>query len=205
MSLENPLNKMCSIKEREFLLPDVSHRKSGFTPRPVEKLATKRLPKSTINIECNHILRTSREESTHGHPPVAFQLWQEAGKHSPPFPERPDPQYNSNVWRNFRQQYGFHTTTDGQQIGEMIASMYPLNVPSPSKQGKYTYARFLTDTSVVKDSKQKNLIISQTMKDLAEMKRNKIKSDARNPPIDRSGLYAFIYNVIKASNIAIPL
>ena len=188
MSLENPV-KMSSFREREFLLQDKPIKKSGFTPRPVEKLATRKLPKSMVNIECNHIIRTSREESTHGHPPLAFQLWTEAGKHDPPFPERPDPQYNSNVWRNFRQHYGFHTTTEGQKIGEMIASMYPLNIPSPSQQGKYTYARFLADTSVIKDSKQKNVIINQTKKDLAEMRKHRIKSDVRNPPIDQSGLY----------------
>ena len=187
MSVGNPV-MMSSIKEREFLLSDGTTRKSGFTPRPVQKLATKKLPRSMVNIECNHILRTKREESTHGHPPVALQLWVEAGKHSPPFPERPDPQYNSNVWRNFRQQYGFHTTTDGQKMGEMIASMYPLNVPSPSKQGKYTYARFLADTSLIKDSKQKNVIIKQTVQDLAEMNKNKVRSEARNPPIDQAGL-----------------
>ena len=179
----------CSIKEREFLLQDVTCKKSGFTPRPMQKLATKKLPRSMVNIECNHMLRTTREESTHGHPPLALQLWIEAGKHSLPFPERPDSQYNSNVWRNFRQQYGFHTTTEGQEIGEMIASMYPLNIPSPSKQGKYNYPRFLADTSVVKDSKMKNVLINQTTKDLAEMRRNKIRSEARNPPIDQSGLF----------------
>ncbi len=133
------------------------------------------------------MLRTSREDSTHGHPPLAYQLWNEAGKHEPPYPERPDPQYNSNVWRNFRQQYGFHTTADGQNVGEMIASMYPLNIPAPSQVGKYTYGRFLTDTDLIKNSRQKNLIIEQSMKDVTAMREMRGRSDARNPPLDRAG------------------
>jgi hypothetical protein len=67
------------------------------------------------------------------HPTVEYQLWVEAGKHKPPFPTKPDANYNSNVWRNFRRNFGFQTTAEGRKIKDVIATMYPLNIPAPSK------------------------------------------------------------------------
>lgn len=168
-------------------MKDSAVRRSGFTPRPIQKLATKRKPKSMLNIECNHFLRTSRDDSTHGHPPMTFRMWRECGKHTPPFPERPDEQYNSNVWRNFRKEYGFYVNTDGQEINEMIASMYPLNVPPPSKVGGYTYSKFLTETPLIKEDKLRKLAIDRTHNDILDFKRLRLRSDMRAPPVDEDG------------------
>ncbi|KAI0235512.1 hypothetical protein LSAT2_013954 [Lamellibrachia satsuma] len=95
-----------TVAQRENLLPEYVPDLTGFTPRRMQQLATRRPPRSIVNIECNHFLRSSAEESIHGLPPLGYQLWLEAGKHSPPVPERPDSNYNSNVWRNFREEYG---------------------------------------------------------------------------------------------------
>lgn len=175
------------INERENLLPDPPLRRSGFTVRPIERLATKKLPRTTTNIECAHFLRTATEESAHGHKAVEFALWQEAGKHDPPFPKRPDAQYNSNVWRNFRKSYGFHTNTEGQKISEMIASMYPLNVPPPSRVGQSTYSKFLHETPLIENERRRNIAISRTMRDIEEFKKLRLKADMRDPPLDESG------------------
>ena len=181
-----------SIEERENLMTGKAVRRSGFTPRPIQKLATKKKPKSMLNIECSHVLRTSREESTHGHAPITHRMWMECGKHTPPFPDRPDEQYNSNVWRNFRKEYGFYTNTEGQEINEMIASMYPLNVPPPSKVGGYTYSKFLTETPLIKDEKLKKLAIDRTSRDILEFKRLRLKSETRAPPLDQDGNFYLI-------------
>ena len=95
-----------TVAQRENLVPEYVPDLTGFTPRRMQQLATRRPPRSIVNIECNHFLRSSAEESIHGLPPLGYQLWLEAGKHSPPVPERPDSNYNSNVWRNFREEYG---------------------------------------------------------------------------------------------------
>lgn len=178
---------MPTIKERETLINELNPRRTGFTPRPIQKLATQKKPHGMINIECNHFLRTSTDGATHGISPISYRMWQEAGKHEAPFPERPDEQYNSNVWRNFRRSYGFHVSSDGQKISEMIANMYPLNIPAPSKVGEYTYEKFLRETPLIRDDKMRRLAIERTVRDTDEFKRLRLRSDSRNPPIDPEG------------------
>ena len=93
-----------SIKEREFLLRDTAFRSHRFTPRPIEKLAMKRLPRSDVHIECNHILRSGREESVRACGiSKAWHLWLAAGKHSSLLPSSVDSKGRSNVWKGFRQ------------------------------------------------------------------------------------------------------
>ena len=103
-----------------------------------------------------------------------------------------DSNYNSNVWRNFRKSYGFHTSTKGQKIGEMIAQLYPLNLPPPSKVGEYTYPRFLSETPLIKDEKLRKLAIERTTQDILEFKRIRLKSEMRNPPLDERGDLAIL-------------
>ncbi|CAH1787017.1 unnamed protein product [Owenia fusiformis] len=179
---------MPTIKERETLMKEDDPNLSGFHTRPAQKLVKKHLPKTMVNIECSHLLRNDREETTHGNSALEYRLWLEAGKHKPPFPNRPDPQYNSNVWRNFRKHYGFKTNTDGQNISEMIGSMYPINIPAPSKVGKYTFGKFLTETpSLIADERSRKLAIKRTNCDVTEFKRLRLRSESRNPPMDQTG------------------
>lgn len=114
-------------------------------------------------------------------------MWKEAGKHEPPIPARPDTQYNSNVWRNFRRAYGFYVNSEGQKVSEMIANMYPMNVPAPSQVREYTYSKFLRETPLIKDEKRRQYAIDKTAKDIMEFKRMRLRSDMRNPPLDKSG------------------
>ncbi len=179
---------MSSLYEREYLLRDAPCRWSGFTPRPVEKLAVKKLPKSDVHIQCNHILRTGREvsASNHRHPSAELQLWREVGRHSPLYPdeERFDFSYNSNIWRNFTQK----NSGDGLQESKPASSQHrAVRIPSPSRLGENSYVRFVRESVLIKDSKQRDFIVQQTMKELEEMRQNQLKSDARNPPVDKSG------------------
>ena len=175
------------LTERENLIPDNNVKKTGFTVRPIEKLAITKPSRTMTNIECNHFLRTQSRGSTPSQKTLEFALWQEAGKHDPAFPQRPDKQYNSNVWRNFRKSYGFHTSAEGQKMSEMIATMYPLNVPAASRIGDYTYAKFLKETPLIKDERRRQIAINRTSRDLQEFRRLRLRADVRDPPIDENG------------------
>lgn len=72
--------EMPTIEERENLLPSVKAFETGFTPRPVARQASGRRPRSLIDIECQHVLRSSASEVFHGRPSVEYRLWLEAGK-----------------------------------------------------------------------------------------------------------------------------
>ena len=176
-----------TIVERENLISSAPAKRTGFTPRPLEKLTRTHLPRSNTNIECSHFLRTSGDEATHGNKSLPYLLWLEAGKHNPPVPQRPDTQYNANIWRNFRKSYGFYTKSDGQKINEMIANMYPMNIPAPSNVGDYTYAKFLRETPLIQDEKRRSYAIDRTARDIEEFKRLRLRADMRNPPMDKSG------------------
>ena len=182
---------MPTIEERENLLSEVKPKHTGFTPRPIQKLAVKKKPHTMLDVECNHFLHSSRDESTHGIPPLSYRMWLEASKYDPSVPEKPDPQYNSNVWRNFRKQYGFHVNSEGQKVSEMIAAMYPLNIPSPSRVGDYTYEKFLQEISLIKDEKLRKMAIRRTAKDVEEFKKLKLRAEMRNPPVDPEGMFKF--------------
>ncbi|KAK7099059.1 testis-expressed protein 52-like [Littorina saxatilis] len=178
---------MPTVEERDFLMNDASPHMSGFTPRQAEQLATRRRPNEMLDIECRHFLRSSSDTFTHQHPTVEYRLWLEAGKHKPPFPVRPDPSYNSNVWRNFRRHYGFKTTADGRKMTDVIASMYPLNVPCASNVGHHTFEKYIRETSLFRDNKHKAMAIKQSKADSEEFRRLKYRTEARNPPLDKSG------------------
>ncbi|ELU08169.1 hypothetical protein CAPTEDRAFT_208890 [Capitella teleta] len=175
------------LEARTSLMKDIQPHHSGFVPRSVQKLVHRKVPRTSLNIECKHYLRNSVGESAHGHLSVPYRLWIEAGKHEAPIPDKPDPNYNSNVWRNFQRQYGFYPNTKGQNIDQMIASMYPLNVPAPSRVGQYNYAKFLTETPTIRNEKLRKLAIDRTTKDIVEFKRLRLKTESRNPPIDQTG------------------
>ena len=180
---------MPTIEERENLMIPVDANHLGFHPRPVQKLAVQKPPKTMLNIECNHFLRTNTEEFTHGHATMEYKLWLEAGKHDAPFPQKPDENFNSNVWRNFRRQYGFNATADGRKISDVIASMYPLNIPAPSKVGEQTFEKYIRESKLFKSDKFKSMAMTKTKNDIDEFKRLRVRSNARNPPIDEMGRY----------------
>lgn len=175
-----------SLDERELLLKEFQPRKSGFTPRRVERLSHCSPPKSVVNLECNHFLRTSRAESAHGQPSVEYQLWLEAGKHIPPFPKIHDSSYNSNVWRNFKS--NFNRNSIDRPVSEATAMAYPIAIPKPSKVGDYTFGRFLKETpALIKDGRLREIAVSRTEVDSHVMEQLKLRTHNRHPPLDKEG------------------
>ena len=77
--------------------------------------------------------------------------------------------------------------TEGKTMSELVASMYPLNIPAPSSMGKYTYANLLRETDFVRDQVLKRKIVKTTTSDVRDFKWLRLKSDARNPPMDTKG------------------
>lgn len=180
---------MPTIEERENLMRNVNPKYTGFTPRRTEKLAVLKKPRTMLDIECNHYLRTKNEQFVHGHPHLGYKLWLEAGKHDPPFPAKGDQNFNSNVWRNFRKEYGFQNTAEGRRIGDIIATMYPLNIPAPSKVGDHTFDKYLRESKIFRNEKFESLAINRTKQDAKDFKRLRAKSEARNPPLDELGKF----------------
>lgn len=204
---------MPSLEERENLIKSSSPPLSGFTPRPVQRLATRRKPRTMLNVECNHFLRCSSGNSDGsssmlggdfngaggrgrgtaggmgalGGSTVGYKMWLEAGRVQPAQPDRPDPDYDSKMWRNFRKQCGFYTDKDGRQINDMIASLYPMNIPAPSKVGECTYRKFLKETPVIQTAKFKRLALSRVEREEEEFRKMKLLSDMRYPPLHSTG------------------
>lgn len=177
-----------TLKDRDSLINEIQPRRSGFTPRRIEKLTKQALPRSMVNIECNHLLRTSREESAHGHQSLEYQLWLEAGRRTPPNPNPPDENYNSNVWRNFKGNFSFYVGSKGRSVAESAAAAYPITIPKPSKIGDYTFTKFIKETpALIKDDDLRAITINRTTVDKNMMEQLKIKSYCRYPPIDRDG------------------
>lgn len=112
-------------------------------------------------------LRTFREESTIIYPLSSYQTWIDAGKLEPLIPDHPDPEYNANAWRHFSSREGVRTSSEGRRISALIASMYPLNMPPPSRMGEFTYADYIQNGNVFRDPLRKQKKITWTQQQLA--------------------------------------
>ena len=67
--------------------------------------------------------------------------------------------------------------------------MFPVVVPKPSLLSEHTLGKFLEDNpSYIKNEKQRKLVIKSTDTDVDEFRRLRLKSESRNPPIDRRGI-----------------
>ena len=116
-----------------------------------------------------------------------FELWKEASENDPPYPDHYDPEYNSNVWRNFVRDNGGISLTSRGRVTESIAKMHPLPIPTYNRLGRYTFAKFLSEVSVIPDGRKNQSQIIRHLSDLKEYKRLKLKSEGRRPPVDLMG------------------
>ncbi|KAK3803452.1 hypothetical protein RRG08_027555 [Elysia crispata] len=178
---------MRSLEERENLMVDRTPHYSGFTPRSIQRLTQRHRPHTMTDIECCHFLRTPTREFTHQHPSVEHRLWVEAGKPATPFPARPDTSYNSNIWRNFRREYGLSFKANDRKVSEVIASMYPLNIPAASQVRENTFEKYVRETKLFQDEKGKSLAIRRSKTEVSEFKKLRCKTEARNPPLNERG------------------
>ena len=69
-----------------------------------------------------------------------------------------------------------------------MAAMYPLNIPPPSRVGVYTYEKFLDESSVIKDAHFKKTLIEKANKMGKDIDKMDLKSNIRNPPLDKIGV-----------------
>lgn len=72
-------------------------------------------------------------------------------------------------------------------VPESVATMYPVVVPTPSNIGEYTYARFLSETPLIKNAKRRQAIIRQVEQDIEGFRRLKLRTELRDPPLTKSG------------------
>ncbi len=183
---EDSLPEM-TLKEREVLYGDKCIGQSAFRPRNVQKLAVKRRPKSLTDININHRLRTYVPECVKPEPKDPFKLWVESGRRRPPFPPRWDPEYNSNVWKNFSSARGFKTSPRGQEVSELVADMYPVKIPPHSEMREYTFSKFLSEVPLIKDQKKRTLAIDRSKRELQDFKQLRLRSEMRVPPMSEEG------------------
>ncbi|XP_002740637.1 testis-expressed protein 52-like [Saccoglossus kowalevskii] len=180
-------SRKLSREERENLYQDKDVKFTAFSPRPIQKLTQKRMPKTLASIKMHHKLRTSIPDSTHLDASEPYQAWIEAGQRGPPFPPRWDADYDSNTWRNFRLTKDIKLDPSGKNITELIASMYPINVPPHSELGENNYAKFLREVPMIRDKKKCTIAISKSELNLEEFQKLRIRSEVRVPPLDDQG------------------
>ncbi|XP_071809346.1 testis-expressed protein 52-like [Asterias amurensis] len=179
-----------TVKERDTLYGDKFQSWTAFHPRQEQTLTKKRPPRSRTNIAINHKLRTYVPESVKPKPTDPFRLWIEGGRKYPPFPPRWDPQYNSNVWRNFSSRAGYRVDSQGSSVPELVADMYPVKIPPHSEMKDNTFVKFLSEVPMIKDQKRRDLAISRSVRELKDFKQLKLRSEMRVPPITDSGAIA---------------
>ncbi|XP_072172188.1 testis-expressed protein 52-like [Diadema setosum] len=176
-----------TLEEREFLFPIRSAHQTAFKPRQIQTKSFRLPPRSWTNIEINNKLRNSVPDSCRLEPSDAFRLWVEGGRREPPFPPRWDPDYNSNIWRNFSHGEGYKVDTPGRRVKETVAAMYPIKIPSHSEMKEHTFTKFLSEVPIIRDPKRRHLAISHSMKELQDFQRLKLRSEMRVPPMDAEG------------------
>lgn len=177
-----------SLKERELLYGDFSPNYTAFSPRPDTSVAVrKRPPVTDAKIALKHKTRTPIEDTTIIYPLPSYQTWTDVGSLEPLTTRTPYPEYNSNVWQNFSNEHGFNIEAKGRAISGLVASMYPIPIPPASRMGEYTYARFIKYGDIMKNEDSKLKKIDTTERELKQMKRLHVLTEARIPPTDNKG------------------
>ncbi|XP_045686394.1 testis-expressed protein 52 [Phyllostomus hastatus] len=168
-----PLRTHCTWAQREFLLPDETWELPGFTPQTYHQLALKLPPhtdmKSKVRHQLNHPWKNEVEHTW------GFHTWLDVGQLPATFPTRPDRPYDSNVWR---------WLTDSRAHRRLPAEPC---IPPPSWMGQNSLLTFISCNPIFLDMKRKNQVILRTVKELREVEKLKLRSEARAPPLDTNG------------------
>ena len=178
------------VLEQERLVKPIEPRYTAFTPRPLERLVSQPRPRSILDINCSHFVRSFSGEQDEISPPLSYRIWIEAGKHRPPNAA------SGNVWRNFRRQFDSSRTDVGTgeagvgrgKIGESVAAMYPIKIPAPSEIGDATYVKFIAESPLIRDGNLRRMAMRKSAEDVAEFKRLRLKSEMRYPPLTKQGM-----------------
>ena len=111
----------------------------------------------------------------------------EAGQKTPPLPQYPDPNYNSNIWHNFKNHLGLKLSANNCTITESIAIMYPLTLPKYSQMGELSLEKFLDESSYLKNSSQKSWILKRPPSNHKHLAKLKLLSELRDPHRNEKG------------------
>ncbi|XP_077025801.1 testis-expressed protein 52 isoform X2 [Tamandua tetradactyla] len=159
--------------QREFLLPSEPWKLPGFTRQAYHQLALKLPPcteaKSKVRHRLNHPW-TDTAKHTWG-----FHTWLDVGRLPATFPSRPDRPYDSNIWRWLTNASTHHQPPADPPI------------PPPSWMGKNSFLTFIYCTPIFLDENRKDQVIHRTVKELKEVEKLKLRSEARAPPLDARG------------------
>lgn len=106
--------------------------------------------------------------------------------------EQIDDDYNSNKWKNFKFVRPKHSADRErgrkslQSPAGMIADIYPLSVPKPSRIGDHTYQKFLQEVKLP-PTIQKVVGWQKQGKQELQSRTLKAQSECRAPPLDWEG------------------
>lgn len=81
-----------------------------------------------------------------------------------------------------------------QRINEAVATLYPINVPVPSRLGSNTLSRYYEQNRRDLFANDKNFAVARERveRDDARMRLLRLKSEMRNPPLDWNGITLYI-------------
>ncbi|XP_032110365.1 testis-expressed protein 52 isoform X1 [Sapajus apella] len=159
--------------QREFFLPGESWEFPGFTRQAYHQLALKLPPctdmKSKVRQRLVHPWKGANQHTW------GFHTWLDVGRLPATFPTRPDRPYDSNVWR----------WLTNSKAHRRPPAEHP--IPPPSWMGQNSFLTFIHCYSTFVDMNRKKQVIFRTVKELKEVEKLKLRSEARAPPLDAQG------------------
>ncbi|CAG5123261.1 unnamed protein product [Candidula unifasciata] len=181
------INVKLTRAERENLMSEHKPHYTGFSAQPLQHLTHRRRPRSMLDIECHHFLRTSTDDITNQRPSLEHRLWLQAGTCTVTIPTHQDKNYDSNMWRNFRRSFQINYSAEAGRVTDAVAALYPVNIPPPSHVKDDTFDKFLGQTKLFDNDKFKSLAIQRAATEIYEFQKLRCRSQARNPPLNEKG------------------
>ncbi|CAF0772957.1 unnamed protein product [Didymodactylos carnosus] len=194
---------MSTLKERDYISHSCTADEISalsFKPHISQRLAVLNHPKTSIDHEIHHTLRSSYVDDERLSIPSPLQrsvstldydLWLESGKHNHKslYPKNLDgkPPINFNIWRNFRR---YHTglgesikREKTKHINDMIAFSYPITIPAPSVLGNNHLRQYLETNwhDLLKNQRHYRMALIKADSDERLLRLLSLKSGQRNP------------------------
>ncbi|XP_015208506.2 uncharacterized protein [Lepisosteus oculatus] len=145
---------------------------TSFCPRSTQRLIlTSPSRSSDTKMRLQHWLSRSTEQIPLDKPCLEYIQWLKAGE---------DPNWQEQGWRDT----AYHSRA--QNITVMIASLYPLSLPKPSRMGPNTYTHFLSQKGHTSSWSRKKASVQSN---LARREQDRISflSQIRTPTLDSHG------------------
>uniref|UniRef100_UPI00398EA386 testis-expressed protein 52-like n=1 Tax=Pristiophorus japonicus TaxID=55135 RepID=UPI00398EA386 len=180
-----PVSKLLTRANREYLFEDKRARFTGFLSRAEQRLALQPPPHGDVMAEFFQRLQASLQRHF---PSLKHHDWLDVGKFTPIFSNRPETKSNSNIWRCYvSRDSEHHSNIDQARVSKLIAALYPITIPPPSRMGENTWLQFVSNGNLYIDLQGKKKAITLLEKEQEHNRKLKIKSESRVPPIDCHG------------------